>query len=360
MSPVTNMTPKPAPACSSQRARGPRGARRSLGFTIIELMVSMVLGLILIGAVLGVFLNSKQTLGVNAELARMQENARFAFELMMRELRDAGSTGCGSRMTANAIRNSPQPWWADTDSGFILGFDGAQDSAFRPFATTGLATRVAGTDAIRVLRVNATDSNRAAITAHDASNRKFTVASVASFVDDDIAVVCDGVSAALFQIDTVDAVAQEIDYSGSGTANCTTDLGNIPVGCTGATARTFNVQPNLYAWAPAFWYIGRNSRGGRSLYRMGREYGGQAQEMVPDVQDMQIEYLTKNLNSDTLASDWISASTAPLSGNWVDANNHVVGARVRLTLMGDNTTQVEGNRLTRSLVAVAQFRNREF
>jgi type IV pilus assembly protein PilW len=63
---------------------------RQNGVTLIELMVAMVLGLILLAAVLGVFIGTKQTFNRNQSLARMQEDARYALEEMTRDLSMAG------------------------------------------------------------------------------------------------------------------------------------------------------------------------------------------------------------------------------------------------------------------------------
>jgi prepilin-type N-terminal cleavage/methylation domain-containing protein len=56
-----------------------RGSQR--GFTMVELMVALLLGLVLIGSVINVFLTSGQTLRLNQNLSRVHENARFGVEM---------------------------------------------------------------------------------------------------------------------------------------------------------------------------------------------------------------------------------------------------------------------------------------
>jgi type IV pilus assembly protein PilW len=79
------------------------GLRRQLtaGFTLSELLISMVLGLFLVGGVLGVFLSGMETQRLNSATARMQESARFAMEVLRRDIRQAGFFGCGSSATVN-------------------------------------------------------------------------------------------------------------------------------------------------------------------------------------------------------------------------------------------------------------------
>ncbi|MGH8148337.1 MAG: PilW family protein, partial [Rhodanobacteraceae bacterium] len=70
--------------------------RHATGFTLVELMVAMVLGLIVIAGVTSVFLSGQQSFRTNGALADVQDSSRIAFELMARDIRQAGLTGCNS------------------------------------------------------------------------------------------------------------------------------------------------------------------------------------------------------------------------------------------------------------------------
>lgn len=63
------------------------------GFSLIELMIALVLGLFIIGGVLSVFIGSSQTFNANEALSRVQENGRFAIELIAEDIRNSGYTG---------------------------------------------------------------------------------------------------------------------------------------------------------------------------------------------------------------------------------------------------------------------------
>ena len=64
------------------------------GFTLIELMVAMLLGLIVVGGVISVMLANKRSYRTNEGLAQVQESARTAFELMARDIRQSAGNGC--------------------------------------------------------------------------------------------------------------------------------------------------------------------------------------------------------------------------------------------------------------------------
>ena len=63
---------------------------KARGFTLIELMISLAIGSIILGAVLYIFLSNSQTYRLNEAQSRVQENGRFALEFLTREIRHAG------------------------------------------------------------------------------------------------------------------------------------------------------------------------------------------------------------------------------------------------------------------------------
>ena len=64
---------------------------RSSGFTLIELMVALVLGLVVIGGVMGVFMSTYQANAQNIKAVRLNEEMRAVVALMSRDIRRAGS-----------------------------------------------------------------------------------------------------------------------------------------------------------------------------------------------------------------------------------------------------------------------------
>jgi len=90
-------------------------ARRLAGFSLVELLIAMVLGLMLTLGVLQVFLVSKDSFAMQQRSAAMQENARFLLGRLAQDIRLAGQFGCldlqrlprAERETVPAELNSP-------------------------------------------------------------------------------------------------------------------------------------------------------------------------------------------------------------------------------------------------------------
>jgi type IV pilus assembly protein PilW len=62
---------------------------RQSGFTIIELMIAMALGLFLVAGVVTLFMSSRQSFNQDENTARLQDEARFAIQELARDLRMA-------------------------------------------------------------------------------------------------------------------------------------------------------------------------------------------------------------------------------------------------------------------------------
>lgn len=65
-------------------------ARRTSGFTLIELMLAMVIGLFLIGGMVLIQSASRASSMESERLSRIQENIRFNSDFLVREMRNAG------------------------------------------------------------------------------------------------------------------------------------------------------------------------------------------------------------------------------------------------------------------------------
>lgn len=337
-----------------RRAESRSGCRNTArGFSLVELMIALVLGLLVIGAVVSVFIANQQAFRTAESMARLQENARFAFEVLAREMRESGGTPCGATAVANVL-NGGGGWW-DWGNGPLIGYDGNQAGP-QSFGS-GPGQRVTGTDGVLVLTASLFEG--VVITHHNATAAQFTVNMADHGIQDgDIVMACDSQSAAIFQVTNTNQANATIDHNtGTGNpGNCSKGLG-LPTVCTAdGTPKSFANGGLIAHYSASFWYIGNNSRGGQSLYRLG--FTGapspQAQEIADGVTDMQIEYLTAAAGTPpTLANGYVAASAI---ADWAD----VVAARVTLTMETGDRVGVDGNAIIRPFMHVISLRNREY
>jgi prepilin-type N-terminal cleavage/methylation domain-containing protein len=74
----------------AQRGAGECRECRQRGFTLVELMIALTLSIFLIGAVILTFISGRGASLEAEQLARTQENLRFASDFLIRDIRNAG------------------------------------------------------------------------------------------------------------------------------------------------------------------------------------------------------------------------------------------------------------------------------
>lgn len=327
------------------------------GFTLIELMVAMVLGLVIVGGATGVILANRESYRTNEALSQVQESARTAFELLARDVREAGISGCDSsgRM-ANVLRTNGGTAWWQTWVG-IEGYDAGEVNPAVPTSTTR-AERVAGTDSIILQGIQGTGLT---VESHNAAAANFKInAASTDLVDNDVLVLCDFDHAAMVQVTSYNSNNVTVVHNTGGGAatpgNCSKGLG-YPTDCDTATGNPYAFARNsqVSRLAASTWYIGNNDRageGGRSLYRrrMGAGAVVQVEEVVAGVSNMELSYREQGVDEFQEANE---------VGNW----SNVTAVMITLTLQSADqrvTTDptVNAGRIERAFTNIVTLRNR--
>src|SRR5574344_1131133 len=81
---------------------------RHQGFGLVEVMIAITLGLLLTAAVLQLFVSNSTTYRSTNSIGVVQDNARFAQDLLSKELRMTGYRGCWSKQNI-AVTNTLKP-----------------------------------------------------------------------------------------------------------------------------------------------------------------------------------------------------------------------------------------------------------
>ncbi|MDR3445820.1 MULTISPECIES: prepilin-type N-terminal cleavage/methylation domain-containing protein [unclassified Dyella] len=326
-------------SCSLARPSRYAGRR---GFSLIELMVAMLIGAIVVVGVSSVFLASQHIARTTHALADVQDSSRMAFELLARDIRNAGATGCGNRRVANVLAIGPDNggviWWGDWRRA-ILGFDGND-----PDTPVGKAAgdRVAGKPSLQLLGSKDTSYS---VASHDEARATLTLREAsADLSTGEVFIVCDYDHAAIFKSSSVSG---RTVMHAKGEGNCSAGLG-YPASCESPNRYVFGPNAMLAPVYVSDWYLGINPDKGLSLYRLGLEGGTlKRQEMVRGVTDLQLAYQQRDhagpFSRATEVTDW----------------ENVIAVRVTFTLQSaDPRAGVNNAPISREFGMTATLRNR--
>ena len=272
--------------------------RQMRGVTLIELMISLTIGLLIIAGIGYAYLGSRQSFRSQDALSRMQEGARTAFELMDKDIRMAGFRGCPPNSAANGdinILSNPNTWYKNLIDQPLIGYEKTDEnqawSAF-PTGVTDVVGSVINGDALTILHASTEQSF--IIQAHDAGAYQFTLSSDSNIKPGRILIAAesDCSRVAVFQ-NSDNTEDDDIVTHSSGAANA--HLGSPSPPDTSYTLYTFTANSRIFPLSAATYYIGRNTDNEPSLYRATLSASGGnpvtvPEELIEGVQDMQIVY----------------------------------------------------------------------
>ncbi len=94
---------------------------REHGYTMVELMIAILIGLFLLAGLLTLVMGTRKTSTTQSQLAQLQDNERVSMTLMTNVIQQAGyfpdpttytSTSFGSEPSRRARSRSGNRWWA--------------------------------------------------------------------------------------------------------------------------------------------------------------------------------------------------------------------------------------------------------
>jgi len=255
--------------------------RSQTGFSLTELMVAVTIGLIILAAVAGLFVNTNKASNNQNRLARVQENGRFAMYYLLRDLRMTGYMGCQSDVTDHLTNDLA------TTTGFYFGttnlanpIEGIDDvtsgstPAWAPSGSTTLPTSVwtgttaavAKPDLLAIRRVD-TATAQPIMAQMTALGSNLAVNSTSSFQNGAVVLVADCTKADLVQVNVADSMH-----------------------LTPATqlSKQYDTAASVLPYSTRTYYIRTNKNGVPSLYR--DDNGGGTVELVEGIESMKILY----------------------------------------------------------------------
>ncbi len=336
----------------------PRSAGRAArGFTLIELMISLTLGLLVLAAISTILVGTGKANREQMALARMQENGRFALSRISADLRMAGAQYCSSfssevgsvtqghklrplRILTNSTlpfgMPSGDPLPAPGQAGMLSPRFFIQGHECTTLATCSPALNVLGgaipapptvgtavdrrARAADVLTIRYVAGNGASLTtAYPNPASSLSVASTVTgpplnFAVGDLAMVTDCVNAEVF---TANASGTSITPAGNPGTNNTLKSYNLPL-----DPRVFNFTKDLWT-ITYFLRMRENADGGNNISTLVRQQNGLAQSISDGVERMEFLYEvravdgvgvpTRHFLTAAQVQAGTSASGAPLS-----------------------------------------------
>lgn len=322
---------------------------KQTGFTLVELLVAIVLGLLLTAAIIQSYLGTKRTFSLNDGISRIQESARFSFYFLSRDIRNAGDSSCLSRIR-NKIDGDADVFVSHIAPVFGWNANGSQTgSTVTLTGTTGAVSNwtgftanlptqltgrvISGSD---VLSFKAFEKLDVKISSGTTNNEVLTTAGNHDLEAGSVLVAGNCWQADLFQ-NTLAGGNQLSGETGAQTP------GNRALASATAAKWEDNYGPedSVFALQRTIYYIGEGS--GRdingnalpSLFRYQTSQAtiptitaGNSQELVEGVESMQVLYGV-DTNADLSPNNYVSA-------NQVGDFNNVVSVRVGLLLRSTN------------------------
>lgn len=260
------------------------------GLSLIELMISITLGLMLMLGVLNVFLGSKGAFVSQQAISHIQESGRFAIDYMNKEIRMAGFVGCASKVDASQIINHLVPdadnfrWNYNT---IVKGY--TDDDA----ADIGLSDLVEDTDVLEVVSASGgqalvTGATSAASIPVDVTEEASGCGATARYDGlcvGDILVVSNCQKADIFKAGTLSTTSIAVAGTNTTAGDNATDL----------TGATFNEGAEVIKMRKLLFYIRNNTAGVPSLWIW---ENGVDTELVEGVEDMSVQYGIDTNNDD--------------------------------------------------------------
>lgn len=299
----------------STRTTPPRAKLHS-GFSLVELMVAMTLGLIVVGAVGYLYIGTRAAFRTTDNMSRMQESARYALEVLSRDIRMAGYRGCASSSGTfnNILANSTQTAYNFRDA--LSGYEASGGTWLPalPTGTGGLSTLQIrpGTDAL-ILR-GAFGSGASVTQQPGNTSADLKVTPDHDLEIGDLAMVSDCTHATVFQVTQLNTPAtgtgkNVVHNSGAGVpGNSTNDLGHNFV-----NGEVIKMQSKTY-----FIRESQGSTAAKRRYSLWEfnnykaPSGNNPAELVGGIENMQIEYGI-DTSGDRAADSYVSAGTV---ANW--------------------------------------------
>ncbi len=304
------------------------------GFTLVEVMISLILASLIILAVVSLFIGNSRNYRMEEGNARIQENGRFALDMLTENIRGAGYSGCldADKIRINVIATAPVPEAFTGSNNIIQGFEAG---AGLPVPVAG--TTLAGTDAITLRRADGCGASLTGNLAAANANIQIQTPNTCNLQQNDIVMVSDCEDAHIFRVtNNPGGVVVHAASGNDATHLCRGYPGGIgPGACAAGENKLYRTDSEIMKMSAVTYYIRNNGANPPipSLYEYTRVGG--ALELVEGVDDMQILYGLDTVGGDKIIDVYANANAV---ADW----SQVVGVKLNLLLASIDDNVLDG------------------
>ncbi len=235
----------------------PTSRSRVSGLTLVEVMIAMLLSVVLLGGVVQISSSTKASYRTNEAVAQLQENGRFATEILARDIRMADFWGCANNIGLVTNTLNPGAGSIDVADGGVNGTEGGG-------APDTLVLRGGYSSGIQVeAPFGPLPSADIKVTPDNGLNQ------------DDIVVISDCTSADVLQVTNAQPSTAGNIVHNTGTAS--------PGNSTKILSKVYEDDATVYRAQEITYNIAVGSSGQPALFRNGLE-------LVDGIEDLQILY----------------------------------------------------------------------
>ena len=334
--------------------------KESSGYSLLELLIAMSLGIFVIGTTLHFFETSRKAQSVQNELSDLRENVKFALDAIKEDIQLAGFYGCATRWSDSSLintLNTPQDDFKWNFSQAIYGTEYNFDVNASPAKTWS--------PALDPTIENAFIYQGDTLTIRHAARREFNIVTHANSSSDikitannkikkyDYLLATDCEHSSIFQKTNSDNTQTLSHATGSlpsqYAGNASSDLG-----------KQFSDEAKVMKMLSVTYFVAKRGGSIPALFR--KEGARNAEEILPSIIDMQIQYGVDTDNNQAIDAYYTADDVQ--SNNWWE---DVLIVRITIKakaykdniLTGDETSHYSnGSEMEYEMTAAVNLRNR--
>lgn len=354
------------------------------GFSLIELMIAMVIGLLLLGGIVSVFSSSRKSFDLTQDISVVQQGARYSIDEISRNIRIAGFQGCAVGGVADSVITATVTPTNNTFSTLIQGAEVTSSNwipARHPMLNSLNPEPIIGSDVL-MLQYGSPNTSNLSTAMTNAGDILRLTNNNAGLSSGDLAIISDCLTSELFRVSSASSSDALTTLTHTAADNTIGNLEKAYAPGTSSITDTTNVMRFNFTT----YYVGNSGRTNTdgdaifSLYSYDinaiNDPNGAPTELIEGVENMQLLYGVRNSNGTIsyLSSDQsnfdptlvesvqlglLIASAQASTENTDDTTYNLLGTEIPPGAGGGNTpTHAEDNRIRMAFSTTIKIRNR--